>query len=101
MTSSRPRRDRGRARVAPQTRPDSAGPDVVHVDRLQADYGFVPDTLGEDGDPIDALVLLDEPTFPPRHEHPPHSRERDLPDGHASWPVGSMVRPGVAPAFGC
>jgi inorganic pyrophosphatase len=28
------------------------------------DYGFVPDTLAEDGDPIDALVLLEEPTFP-------------------------------------
>ncbi|HWM35818.1 MAG TPA: inorganic diphosphatase, partial [Streptomyces sp.] len=29
-----------------------------------ADYGFVDHTLGEDGDPLDALVLLDEPTFP-------------------------------------
>jgi inorganic pyrophosphatase len=29
-----------------------------------ADYGFVPETLAEDGDPIDALVLLSEPTFP-------------------------------------
>ncbi|MGL4173005.1 MAG: inorganic diphosphatase [Actinomycetota bacterium] len=29
-----------------------------------ADYGFVEGTLGEDGDPLDALVLLDEPTFP-------------------------------------
>ena len=29
-----------------------------------ADYGFVEDTLGGDGDPLDALVLLDEPTFP-------------------------------------
>src|SRR4051794_41879987 len=29
-----------------------------------ADYGFVEDTLGEDGDPLDALVLLQEPTFP-------------------------------------
>jgi inorganic pyrophosphatase len=29
-----------------------------------ADYGFVPDTLGQDGDPLDALVLVPEPTFP-------------------------------------
>ena len=29
-----------------------------------ADYGFIPDTLGEDGDPLDALVLLEEPVFP-------------------------------------
>jgi inorganic pyrophosphatase len=29
-----------------------------------ADYGFVPDTLAEDGDPLDVLVLLEEPTFP-------------------------------------
>ena len=28
-----------------------------------ADYGFVEDTLGEDGDPLDALVLVQEPTF--------------------------------------
>jgi inorganic pyrophosphatase len=32
--------------------------------RYPADYGYVEDTLGEDGDPLDALVLLDEPTFP-------------------------------------
>ena len=29
-----------------------------------ADYGYVEDTLGEDGDALDALVLLQEPTFP-------------------------------------
>jgi inorganic pyrophosphatase len=28
------------------------------------DYGFVPGTLADDGDPIDALFLDDEPTFP-------------------------------------
>jgi inorganic pyrophosphatase len=29
-----------------------------------ADYGFVEGTLGQDGDPLDALVLVPEPTFP-------------------------------------
>ena len=29
-----------------------------------ADYGFIDGTLGEDGDPLDALVLVSEPTFP-------------------------------------
>jgi len=28
------------------------------------DYGYLRDTLGEDGDPLDALVCLTEPTFP-------------------------------------
>jgi inorganic pyrophosphatase len=29
-----------------------------------ADYSYIEDTLGEDGDPLDALVLLPEPVFP-------------------------------------
>jgi inorganic pyrophosphatase len=29
-----------------------------------ADYGFIDQTLGGDGDPLDALVFMGEPTFP-------------------------------------
>ena len=32
--------------------------------RYPADYGHIVGTLGEDGDPLDALVHLGEPTFP-------------------------------------
>ena len=32
--------------------------------RYPADYGYIENTLGQDGDPLDALVLLEEPTFP-------------------------------------
>jgi inorganic pyrophosphatase len=44
---------------------------VIRLDRrlftataYPTDYGFVPDTLSQDGDPLDALVLLMDPTFP-------------------------------------
>ncbi|MDH6126296.1 inorganic diphosphatase [Kitasatospora sp. GP82] len=32
--------------------------------RYPADYGYVEGTLADDGDPLDALVILEEPTFP-------------------------------------
>lgn len=35
--------------------------------RYPADYGFFPGTHAEDGDPLDCLILTDEPTFPGCH----------------------------------
>ena len=32
--------------------------------RYPSDYGYIEGTLAEDGDPLDALVLVGEPTFP-------------------------------------
>jgi inorganic pyrophosphatase len=28
------------------------------------DFGFIPSTLGDDGDPLDVLILMDEPVIP-------------------------------------
>ena len=45
--------------------------DTIKLDRhlivsmgYPAEYGFIPDTLGGDGDPLDVLVLTEYPTFP-------------------------------------
>ena len=44
---------------------------VIRLDRrlfsatvYPSDYGYIPETLGEDGDPLDALVLVEDATFP-------------------------------------
>jgi inorganic pyrophosphatase len=44
---------------------------IIHLNRVlssplhyPADYGLIPQTLYDDGDPLDVLVLIKEPTFP-------------------------------------
>lgn len=44
---------------------------VIRFDRMlfssvhyPSDYGFMPDSLSDDGDPLDVMVLVSEPTFP-------------------------------------
>ena len=66
---SRLRRDPGRARgtSTSTTRSSAASSSTGACSprwRIPADYGFVEGTLAEDGDPLDALVLVSDPTFP-------------------------------------
>lgn len=63
-----------------------------------ADYGFLPDTLAEDGDPLDAIVLLEDATFPGcwvaarpvgvlwmQDEKGPDAKVICVPDGDPRW----------------
>jgi inorganic pyrophosphatase len=49
--------------------------DMIRLDRVLfssifyvGDYGMIPQTLSEDGDPLDVLVLVTNPTYPARTE---------------------------------
>jgi inorganic pyrophosphatase len=68
-SGDRGRRDPPRAGATSTSTTRSCG--GIKFDRLlmsaaayPADYGYIPDTLGQDGDVLDAMVCLSEPTFP-------------------------------------
>lgn len=59
-----PRGSRNKYEMDPETGEIFLDRMLFTATRYPADYGFIPDTLAEDGDPLDVMVLTAEPTFP-------------------------------------
>src|SRR5262245_65989449 len=64
-----PKGSRNKYEFAPDT-------GTIRLDRVlfssvhyPGDYGFIPGTRAGDGDPLDVLILVEEPTFPGCHVH--------------------------------
>ena len=51
------------------------------------DFGFIPSTLGGDGDPLDVLVLMEEPVAAARLSRAAGRRHRGGPNGKG-WHLG-------------
>ena len=59
-----PKGSRNKVEWNPRTRRFELDRMLFSAVHYPGDYGFVLDTFGGDGDPLDALVILSEPTFP-------------------------------------
>jgi inorganic pyrophosphatase len=59
-----PKGSRNKFKYEPATRCFRLSKILPHGMIFPYDFGFVPETRGEDEDPIDVLVLIEEPTFP-------------------------------------
>jgi inorganic pyrophosphatase len=55
---------RNKYETAPETGELFLDRTLFTATRYPADYGYFPETLADDGDELDALVLVSEPTFP-------------------------------------
>src|SRR5438270_3796971 len=64
VTVEIPKGQRNKYEVDHHTRRIRLDRTLFTATQYPADYGFIDDSLGEDGDPLDALVLVQEPTFP-------------------------------------
>ena len=61
---SLPRGDPRFAREDDRLSPPASNRKLFTAVQYPGDYGFVAEAWGEDGDPLDALVILGDPTFP-------------------------------------
>lgn len=59
-----PRGSRNKYEVDPESGDIFLDRMLFTATRYPADYGFIPHTLADDGDTLDAMALVSEPTFP-------------------------------------
>jgi inorganic pyrophosphatase len=64
VTIEIPKGTRNKYKMDPKTGRIRLDRTLFTATQYPADFGFVEHSLGEDGDPLDALVLVQEPTFP-------------------------------------
>jgi len=64
VTIEIPRGERNKYEVDHETGRIKLDRTLFTATQYPADYGFIDHTLGQDGDPLDVLVLVQEPTFP-------------------------------------